>query len=529
MRRCPGFECHTADVPVNGYSGAAKENTMRKNVLQYLESTAARLPDKVAFSDGTDSLTFGETLDNTERIASVLAAAGYYGEAVTVLMERHPNELCAFFGIIDAGCFYVAPDPSMPDARLRKILETTASRVVICDKKNEETARALLPDGQVYLYDDLLMGEKRAELLLSVRSRQIDTDPIYIVFTSGSTGVPKGVIACHRSVMDYAEALSEALPFDETTVFGNQTPLYFDAPLKEILPTIRSGATTYLIPKKLFLLPTRLIGFLNEHRINTICWVVTALTTVSSLGTFRTVRPETLTTVCFGSEVFPRPQYDLWRKTLPAAQFYNLYGPTEATGMSCYYKCDRELDPEEPIPVGKPFDNTGILLLGEDGKAVPDGEVGEICMRGTCVTLGYFANPEKTAEAFCQNPLNHAYPERIYRTGDLGRYNEHGELVFLSRKDQQIKHQGHRIELGEIEAAAAECGGVRLACSVYDHENKKIRLYYTGETEPRELLAELRTRIPRYMIPAVLRRLDEMPRTPNGKLDRKTLAAGAED
>lgn len=496
---------------------------MRKNILQYLEVTAARLPDKTAFSDGTDQVTFREVLDAAERIGSVLAGAGYAHEPVPILMERHPFELCAFFGVVDAGCFYVALDSSMPEARMKKILENTRARVMICDRKNEKTARALLPDGQVYLYDEMVKWERCPELLAGIRRHQIDTDPVYIVFTSGSTGTPKGVIACHRSVIDYAESLCEALPFDENTVFGNQTPLFFDAPLKEILPTVKLGATTCLIPKKLFLFPVKLVEFLNEQRINTVCWVVSALTMVSSLGTFRTVRPTTLTTVCFGSEVFPRPQYDLWRETLPEAEFFNLYGPTEATGMSCFWPCNRVLSPDEPIPIGMPFDNTDILLIDEEGKQVAPGEVGEICMRGTCVTLGYFNNPDKTAAAFTENPLHSAYPELIYRTGDLGKYNAYGELVFLSRKDQQIKHQGHRIELGEIEAAAAECKGVQLACAVYDDENKRIRLFYTGTVSSAELLSCLRQTLPRYMIPAVICKLDVMPQTPNGKLDRKAL------
>jgi non-ribosomal peptide synthetase component F len=269
--------------------------------------------------------------------------------------------------------------------------------------------------------------------------------------------------------------------------------------------------------------PTKLCDFLNEHRINTVCWVVSALTMISSLGVLEKNPPKYLTTVAFGSEVFPRRQYDLWREALPDAKFFNLYGPTEATGMSCYWHATRKLDKDEPIPIGKPFKNTDLMLITEDAKEAKDGEQGEIYLRGTCVTLGYFNNPEKTAEAFVQNPLQHAYPETVYRTGDLAYRNEYGELVFVSRKDAQIKHMGHRIELGEVESAASECNEVARACCVYDDEKKRILLYYCGEIYENALLQFLKGYLPRYMLPAVCKKLESMPLTPNGKLDRKKI------
>ena len=222
------------------------------------------------------------------------------------------------------------------------------------------------------------------------------------------------------------------------------------------------------------------------------------------------------------------PQYKLWREALPDATFFNLYGPTEATGMSCYWRADRALADDEPIPIGRPFRNTDLFLLGEDGREAKGNEVGEIYLRGTCVTLGYYKNPEKTAEAFVQNPLQNAYPETVYRTGDLAYRNGHGELVFLSRRDAQIKHMGHRIELGEIEVAASAAPDVSRACCVYDKPNTRIVLYYTGKSTPEALLSHLRAEVPRYMIPALCIPLTQMPLTPNGKLDRKSLASRAE-
>ena len=499
---------------------------MRKNILTYLEQTAARVPQKLAFSTGKEGMTFGELQRASAAIGSYLYGAGARDEAVLIFMDKHPRALASFFGAIYAGCYYVCLDEKMPEARMRAIIENVSPRFIISDKKNIKKAEALGVE-RVCLYDDISGVTPDREGLLSVRQRQLDTDPIYVVFTSGSTGIPKGVVACHRSVIDYTESLCTALPFTEDTVFGNQTPLYFDAPLKEIMPTLKLGATTYFIPKLNFSFPVRLIEYLNEYRINTICWVVSALTQISSLGALETSVPKYLHTVCFGSEVFPRKQYDLWRAALPEAKFFNLYGPTEATGMSCYWAAERPLSDEEPIPVGRPFDNTEIILLTDEDKRAVAGQTGEICIRGTCLTMGYFNNPEKTAEVFVQNPLRKAFPELIYRTGDIGRYNEYGELCFVCRKDNQIKHMGHRIELGEIEAASQKCEGVRRSACVYDNDGKRIALFYVGDIAEAQLSSALGIYLPRYMLPSVIVRLEELPLTDNGKTDRRTLKEAA--
>jgi len=495
---------------------------MQKNILEYLEYTASRVPNKLAFSNGKEGMTFFEVSDGARRIGSFLAKGGFYGEPIVIFMDKHPRTVTAFWGVIYSGCFYVCIDEKMPRARIDAIFSSLSPRAIISDKKNLAAARELGVDN-VWAYDDIVASEEDSAALDRIRAAQSSTDPIYVVFTSGSTGMPKGVVACHRSVIDYTETLTEALGFTEDTVFANQTPLYFDAPLKEIMPTLKLGATVYFVPKMLFSFPVKLVEYLDEHRINTVCWVVSALTQISSLGALEKHTPKYLTTVAFGSEVFPKPQYDLWRAALPNARFFNLYGPTEATGMSCYWEALRQLDKDEPIPVGIPFDNTDIILLDENDKRAAAGEQGEICIRGTCLTMGYYNNPEKTAEVFVQNPLNTAYPELIYRTGDIGRYNEYGELVFVCRKDSQIKHMGHRIELGEIEAAATRSSLASRAFCMYDGEQKRIILFFVGGGSERELSTALGKYLPRYMCPQVIKKLVAMPLTDNGKIDRRGL------
>jgi len=496
---------------------------MQTNILEYLEATAPRLPDKVAYSDGSDDMTFSALYSSARSVGSALAASGYRREPIAILMKKHPTEIAAFYGCVYAGCFYVPLDIDMPVSRIELILKSVGARAMIVDAKGSAIAQKLGFEGAILSYAALSAHPVNEVALAEIRQGQIDTDPIYVVFTSGSTGVPKGVVACHRSVIDYVEALCPALGFSEQTVFANQTPLFFDAPLKELMPVIKYGATAYLVPKKYFAFPMSLCDFLNEHKVNTVCWVVSALTMISSMGLLETNPPKYLTTVAFGSEVFPTRQYQLWREALPHAEFFNLYGPTEATGMSCVWHATRELEEGEPIPVGRPFRNTGLMLVKEDGTEAGKGETGEIYLRGTCVTMGYYNNPERTAEAFVQNPLQSAYPEVVYRTGDLGYVNAHGELVFVCRRDAQIKHMGHRIELGEIEAAAHRCTSVSRACCLYDAEASKIKLFYVGEIDAEALSAHLRTHLPKYMLPSVCQRLDRMPLTPNGKLDRRAL------
>lgn len=491
-----------------------------KHVLEDLFKTAQRLPNKIAFSDGNFDMTFAQLLSDTNAIASELNKRGIYRKPVAILMERHPRQVGAFFGVIRSGSYYIPLDSAMPKDRIEQILETSDAKTIIVDESQKAKAMEISKSLDILVYEELIKGDINEKVLNEIYDKSIDTDPIYIVFTSGSTGKPKGVVACHRSVLDYIYQLSNTLGFNENTVFGNQSPLYFDACLKEIYPTIRFGATTYFIPKILFMSPVKLVEFLNEHKINTICWVVSALTIISSLNTFDKIIPSHLTTIAFGSEVFAPKQFNMWRKALPNANFTNLYGPTEATGMSCYYHVKKDITENEVIPIGKPFDNTEIFLIDDNGK---EADEGEIFIRGTAVTLGYYHDKERTAESFVQNPLHDDYPDIVYRTGDLARRNADNDLVFIGRKDYQVKHMGHRIELGEIEAFVNRMEGIRECAAIMETKKDKLVLFYSGDVEPKDILMFLKSKIPPYMIPNQSVKLDELLHLPNGKIDRNSL------
>lgn len=494
-----------------------------KNILEFLEKTAPQYPQKTAFADEESSVSFSELINMAKAGGTALIKRGIYKKPVAVFMKKSPATLCAYLGVIYSGSCYVPLEMGMPLHRIRMILGKLMPEAIICDESSEETAKSLGYGDVIIKAEEFFSEEPDEKALSEVRAKSIDTDPIYIVFTSGSTGNPKGVTACHRSLIDYANALCPVIGADEDSVFAMQVPLYVDACMKEVLSVIKCGSAAYLAPQSLFMSPVRVIEFLNRHKVNTVCWVASALTLVSGLGGFEELCPEYLKTVCFGSEVFPVKQLKLWQKACPGARFINLYGPTEATGMSFYYEVDREFNEGEPIPVGRPFDNTGFFLLREDDTEAAPGETGEICIRGTAVTLGYYDDPEKTAGAFVQNPLNPHYPETVYRTGDLGRLNEKGELIFCSRKDNQIKNMGHRVELGEIEACACMVNGVETACCLFDREKSKLYLYYMGTADEKEVRGYLRSELPRYMIPSKLERMDTLPMLSNGKIDRNKL------
>jgi acyl-CoA synthetase (AMP-forming)/AMP-acid ligase II len=250
---------------------------------------------------------------------------------------------------------------------------------------------------------------------------------------------------------------------------------------------------------------------------------------VAALGALEARPPLSLKTVVFGSERLPMGHYRAWRKTLPDATFYQLYGPTEATGMSCVWRADRELSEHECIPIGAPMDNTGLLLIDDNGQEIlpalgAESAVGEMYLRGSCLTLGYDNNPEQTARAFVQNPTHSDYPEVVYRTGDLAYFNAQGELVFVGRRDGQIKRMGHRIEPGEIEACAHRVEGVALSACVVTEQTSEMVLFYTGEADEKVVMTALADSLPRYYLPARVIRLETMPAMPNGKIDRRALA-----
>lgn len=292
----------------------------------------------------------------------------------------------------------------------------------------------------------------------------------------------------------------------------------------DIYATICSGATLYIIPKMLFSFPVRLLEFVKEKQINSIYWVPSALNIVANIGALDFVELPLLKKILFAGEVMPTKQLNIWRKHLPDALYANLFGPTEITDIGVYYILDREFADDKPIPIGKACDNVSLLVIDENGRNVSEkGKTGELYIRGSFLAHGYYNNSAKTAEVFVQNPLNNAYPEIVYKSGDLVYWNEFGELVYVSRKDFQIKHMGNRIELGEIETACSAQENIDSCCCLYKKETDQIIMVYTGKAEEIELRKKLAEKLPRYMLPNIYMPIERMPLNANGKIDRTLL------
>lgn len=501
-------------------NGCMQKKTMR-SVLDFFEETVKRYPDKTAFADEKGSCTFQELKDRARKIGSYLADKVEPRDPVPVLMEKSTDTMAVFLGCIYAGAFYVLLDIKHPKSRIDSILDTLECGFFFSSEEFQKEAEAFKGGREILWLEEADRTPADDERLERINGQRLDTDPLYCNFTSGSTGVPKGVLVGHQSVIDFISEFTRLFHITEEDVIGNQAPWDFDVSVKDIYSGLMTGATVQIIPRRFFSIPVQLMDFLCERKITTLTWAVSALCIITTLKGFDYRVPDTIRKVMFSGEVMPVKHLNLWKKYVPDAEYVNLYGPTEITCNCTYYRIDRDFERGEAIPIGRAFPNERVFLLDEEDREVTEPEVpGEICVAGSALALGYYNNPEQTARAFVQNPLNKKYPERIYRTGDLGYYDKEGELYYKSRKDFQIKHMGHRIELGEIEAVMNRVDEILRCCCLFDEKRNRITAFYEGGIDKKELKKKMGESLPMFMLPNVFYDLEEMPLTKNGKIDR---------
>lgn len=495
-----------------------------KNVLEYLEENVNLNPHKLAVIDEKHECTYEELQIRSQQIGTKLAYNIQRGEPVAVLLEKSISALAAFFGVVYAGGFYVSFHTDLPVTRLEQIQNVLKANYIITDIAHLPIAEMLFPQDRIYLIHEFRSICVEKELLWKIRRQMIDTDPLYANFTSGSTGIPKGVLISHRSVIDFIEIFATEFRINASDRIANQAPFDFDVSVKDIYTALKVGATLVLIPKTLFSKPKELLDYLCEHEVTTMIWAVSALCLITTFHGLDYRVPETVKRILFSGEVMPIKHLNDWRKHLPNTMFVNLYGPTEITCNCTYHILEKEDSYETGIPIGKAFDNEHVFLLDDENHEVTETDsVGEICVRGSALALGYYHSKKQTEKAFVENPLQKAYREMIYRTGDLGKYDENGNLFFCGRKDFQIKHMGHRIELEEIERSISAIEGVQRCCCIYDEKKHRIHGFYVGEEEETVLQQQIRMKLPVFMVPNTLMKIEEFPMTKNGKIDRKQL------
>ncbi len=497
-----------------------------KNVLEYLENSAKKNPEKIAFTDDTGAITFLELLEKAKAIGTKISdATDKTGKPIGVITDRNYRCIVAFMGVLYSGNFYVPIDAKMPEKRLSTILSNLNPELILYAEADQKAADKI--DGCNKLLYSLSDSEINEDLINERRAKVLDIDPVYVIYTSGSTGVPKGIVISHRSVIDFIEWMAEAIGYEESDVFANQAPFYFDCSVKDLYLTLKLSATDHIIPQKLFMFPTLLIDFLNDNKVTALTWATSGFNLVSTSGILSKKAPKFLKRVAIGGEAMLAKHLNNWRKAAPFVKYVNLYGPTEVTVDCTYFEIEDEYKDYEAIPIGKACENKEVLLLDDNLNPVKKGEPGEICVRGMGLFGGYYNDPEKTNAVLVNNP-NTPYNDYIYKTGDIGIMDDNKNIVFQSRKDGQIKHMGYRIELGEIERAIASVPEIKAVICFYDKERDRIVCVYEGDIEDKKLVLAISKLIPKYMIPNIYRKVT-MPYNANGKIDRVLLRKEYDD
>ncbi len=500
---------------------------MKNNITEYFKNTVNNYPNNIAVDDNNGAFSFSELNKISDQIAlKIISKTQDIRKPIAVYLPKHRWAVASFIGIFKSGNFYIPLNIKSPGEHVLKIIETLNPFCIITIFEQKDKLISLGYKGEIICIEaveNTSISNDDISILNQISNSIIDLDPIYSIFTSGSTGNPKGVLISHRGVIDFVEWAITTYDLNNKTCIGNQVPLYFDMSVLDIYLMIFKGATLNIIPEDRFAFPIKLIEYINQKNINFIFWVPSVLNNVSNFDAFSVIKPTTLSKVLFAGEIMPNKHLNYWRKHLPNALYSNLYGPTETSVIATYYIVNRAFKDSKPLPIGKACKNTQTLIISDKGKLVKHGETGELNIRGSLLAMGYYNNAKKTKEAFVQNPTHNLYPDIVYKTGDLVYENNLNEIIFIGRKDSQIKHLGYRIELGEIETAILGIEDINNACVLYDANRTRIVAFIIGKKTGAETRRELAYFLPKYMIPTKWISIEQFPLNANGKIDRLQL------
>jgi amino acid adenylation domain-containing protein len=522
---------------------------MSATLLQgYAERRAQTDPSKVALVMADEQVTYGELERDSNRLARLLIDHGCRpDDRVCLFTPKSPAAIVAMHAILKAGAAYVPIDPASPAPRIAKILEAAEPRLVLAAAEagrliDELVASGRLRAGVGSLGVEPLIGSSFAAVFAESDWKGLPPEPpelrrgpesmAHILFTSGSTGSPKGVVITHANVVAFVEWAIPYFGVRPSDRVSGHPPLHFDLSTFDIYGTLAAGAELHLVPPDLGVDPHRLAALIRDSELTQWFSVPSVLTYMAKFDAVAQDDFPALVRLLWCGEVLPTPVLVHWMKRLPHVQFTNLYGPTEATIASSYHTLTEcPADQTQPIPIGVPCAGEELLVLDEERRVPPPGELGEIFISGAGLSPGYWRDDEKTRAAFVADPRPAHEGGRIYRTGDLGRVREDGSVEFLGRVDSQIKSRGYRIELGEIEAALNDIPSVR-ECAVVGvdtggFEGKAICCAYAaveGVTVERTgLRRELAKTLPSYMLPTHWRAFGGLPKNVNGKIDRRVI------
>lgn len=499
---------------------------MNTNIYNYFTDTVERCSEKTAVIEGEHCWTFRQLQQATHIVANALLSEDVDpNSVVAVFLKKSFHTVVADLAITGIGCAYMNLDVKSPSVRLGQVLDVIRPALVITDAQGMLQLTQIVDPVVPILNVDTLSLDKTNQLVNPCESRLaslIDTDPYCVINTSGSTGIPKGVVLNHRSFVDFMEWSTADLNINGSEVIGSLSPVIFDIFSYELCMLVFKGSTLCLIDERLTPYPAKILEILEKKQVSYIFWVPTIMVNIANMGLLEKFALRDLKMVWFAGEVFPTVHFNKWFDRFPNIKFVNLYGPIEIT-LDCTFHIVRErVSDDQPIPMGISCRNTALLVLNEDGTEAPDGQIGELYVRGTSLALGYYNNPEQTARAFVQNPLNKSYPETVYKTGDLVMRYE-GLYYFKGRADTMIKHLGYRIELADIEhAIVSSISAVRNVCVMYMQSRKEIIACCELQEDLtiQSLRADLAKKLPAYMIPSRLEKVAQMPMNPNGKIDR---------